>query len=501
MFSRLTSWLSGGPRLRLAVVTPVGPGHADLYTQCRASVEAAWQHGRGPFTALECIAVDDGEGRLGRSRARNEGIARAAAAGADWLFFLDADDLMVEGAFATVAPYLAGADAVWGLILGLAPAAERPHLRVPQIVAMDSLDDLLLFDPFLTLQMGHFVRTPVAQAIGFDEALDAGEDFDYYLRLWARYRGLKVPREFFINRHARHSGGPRAASAEDWGRTVRERQRDERVRRNLPPDAPAARARRTARIGELQAFCRGQGLVAAGDAPSLAAQMPYAGTLEVNEYEGGTLRLQCADDDPACAQLAWTGEYRPFAAALWQALAARGSSVVDIGARNGLFALLAARAGAARVVVGGEPAALARVREDCALNEVAVECVVAGAGGEPAGRAVDAYLRQAAGAAPGAIHVSGMDAAGILHGLLPALAQERPELLIDAADGSDLSAVMQALQGTAYRLWRIDEAGHALVPCAEAGVAREAVAVLASVRAPKEVGVIVTAAHGSVREA
>src|SRR3954466_12519651 len=93
-------------RLKCAVVTPVGPGHAERARECKSSIETAWRESQGPFSALEFSFVDDGAGKLGRSKARNEGTQRARQGGADWIFFLDADDLMSARAFSIFGEYV-----------------------------------------------------------------------------------------------------------------------------------------------------------------------------------------------------------------------------------------------------------------------------------------------------------------------------------------------------------------------------------------------------------
>jgi SAM-dependent methyltransferase len=371
MLDTLTGWIRRVARgLRVAVIIPVGPGHESLYTECRASVERAWRRGRGPFVAMSLIDVDDTGGRLGRSRARNIGIERAVAGRADWMFFLDADDLMTASAFDTMSAWVDGYDAVWGLILGISPAATAPQLRIPQIIGMDSFNDLLLFEPFLTLQMGHFVRASVAAAVRFDESMDAGEDFDYYVRLWSAYRCRKIAREFFINRHGLHSKGPRAATAEDWVMAVRSRQRREREKHQLDANSDMALGLRNQRTAELHRFCRLQGLVGADQCVALSRKMPFFGEIEIDEYQGGMLILCDDGADPVCARLAWTGEYQSFASSLWQSLLADGGTVLDIGAGDGFYALLAARALAPTRVVCIEHDDIneARLRRNVARN-------------------------------------------------------------------------------------------------------------------------------------
>ncbi len=461
MFESLVNRLRRRARLRVAVVTPVGPGHAALYAECGASVEAAWRSGHGPFATLSLIAVDDGEGRLGRSRARNIGIDRALDEGADWLFFLDADDLMVAGAFDAMTSLVAGHDAVWGLILGLSPGAARAHLRIPQIVGMDALDDLLLFDPFLTLQMGHFVRAPVAATMRFDESIDAGEDFDYYLRLWRAHRCAKVAREFFINRHARHSTGPRAASAEAWGTAVRGRQRAEREKHGLVADSAAALEIRNRRTAELHHFCRLHGLVSADDSLALSKQMPFSGEIEVNEYQGGSIFLHAGNDDAVCAQLAWTGEYQPFTTAVWQSLAESAAVILDTGAGAGLYALLAARAALQARVVCFETDAghCARMRSNVKHNGITnIELIES-----PQYPRIDDYMAHAGIAGAALVRIGdGAQAAAVLAAMPQLLAGRRPDLIVDLAAPSHAGAIAEILQQYGYRCYALDNSERAM---------------------------------------
>ena len=53
-------------------------------------------------------------------------------------------------------------------------------------------------------------------ALGFDESMDAGEDYKYYYSLWSEFRCVKVPMIFFLNVRGNHSSGERSASADDW---------------------------------------------------------------------------------------------------------------------------------------------------------------------------------------------------------------------------------------------------------------------------------------------
>jgi FkbM family methyltransferase len=206
--------------LRCAVITPVGPGHELLAEDSVESVGAAYDHAPGRFTGVDVIRIDDTQGALGRSEARNLGVTEAGRRGAQWIFFLDSDDLMHPSAFVSVAPYLDEWDAIWGAICELAEDEDGGVIRPGQVMQIHGITELLVRDPWLTLQMGHFVRTPVALDNPFDRNLNCGEDFDYYVRLWSDRRCTKLPVPLFYNRRGLHSGGPRSATGKDWLQAV-----------------------------------------------------------------------------------------------------------------------------------------------------------------------------------------------------------------------------------------------------------------------------------------
>ena len=180
------------------VITPVGPGHEEIAIEAIASAMAM---------GFECLPIDDTQGKLGRSRARNTGVKIATA---EWLFFLDADDLMHKDA--RKADKFKEYDAVFGLI-------NDGKVRVPQARKID-YETLLKHDPTQTLQMGHFVKRKVALEYPFNEDMDCGEDFDYYIRLWKDKKCIKIPHTLFVNRRGFHSTGPRSATGKQWTEAV-----------------------------------------------------------------------------------------------------------------------------------------------------------------------------------------------------------------------------------------------------------------------------------------
>lgn len=250
--------------MKLGVITPVGPGHEEAYAACRQSVLDAWAYNPGPFTALELLPMWDLQGAFGRSRRRNDGIAAAQELGCDWLFFLDADDLMYAQAFEEAAPYLVDHDAVWGNICEMPYGRfDLVRLRGGQLKSTEDVDDILRTDPFFTLQMGHFVRAECAAAVGFDEAMNTGEDFRYYLQICERYRFIKAPCILFINQRGRHSQGPQAADGAQWREAVQREIRGAAARRELLAavelDGKTARFRIANPFDVVQkALCRGQ---------------------------------------------------------------------------------------------------------------------------------------------------------------------------------------------------------------------------------------------------
>ena len=214
------SFERGDETYKCAIITPVGPGHEGLYEECLASINKSYDDNKGRFSEIILVRVDDTDGRLGRSRARNKGIKQAAEQGAEWLFFLDADDLMAPSAFEYASNYLDDYDAVWGSIWSIEEGQQKAEEREGQLSFLWSIEDVLSFDPFVSLQMGHFVKTSVALSALFDESLDTGEDFDYYLRVWEKHKCIKIPLPFFYNRRGIHSQGPRSATGGQWRQVV-----------------------------------------------------------------------------------------------------------------------------------------------------------------------------------------------------------------------------------------------------------------------------------------
>jgi len=216
-----------------AIITPVGPGHTDILNQCEQSIHRASAVCTGNFTRIIHMSIDDTNGSLGRSLARNMAIQEARANAIDWLFFLDADDLMAPNSFEIASLVNNEYDAIWGRICSFDHLTNEVEERSGQLSETSDINDIIFNDPYLTLQMGHYVKTSVAYDNLFNEKMNCGEDFDYYLRIWRKYKCIRTNGLLFINRRGLHSSGPRSADGNEWRSTVEYILRDYCVRNNI----------------------------------------------------------------------------------------------------------------------------------------------------------------------------------------------------------------------------------------------------------------------------
>lgn len=224
------------------VIVPVGPGHNELAQAALQSAMLAFEQ-PGPFENLFVILGDDTQGTRGRSASRNKMVSGKQLNGVDvfggeewmgmfftgedpddsfrseWLFFLDADDLMCspklfgKSAFEVVGPYLEDYDCIWGSIHEL--NMEGTISRRNQVDRITTYSAFVKTPAALGCQMGHFVRRSAFP--GFNEELDVCEDVDLYLREWKDLRCIKQEEPLFLNRRGAHTW---LQSEEQLGRKV-----------------------------------------------------------------------------------------------------------------------------------------------------------------------------------------------------------------------------------------------------------------------------------------
>jgi hypothetical protein len=225
--------------MKLVVITPVGPGHEDHALSAVDSVKAAIAFGCGRFTSVEHRIVDDTAGRMGRSRARNEGMD----ADGDWFFFLDADDVMAPAAL-TMCDF--DSAATFGLVCweGCLEGRSRRMNVLPC-----GWRDLALFGARGTLSMGFFVRAELARSLRFNETMNIAEDYDFYVRLPA-FTKVGVPL-VNIGYYLPSAGGPRGYDEVDWvgacDNVIRKAVEKEPEKYDLRGDAILAKSRYTPR--------------------------------------------------------------------------------------------------------------------------------------------------------------------------------------------------------------------------------------------------------------
>jgi FkbM family methyltransferase len=341
--------------MKCAVITPIGPGHERLFHECNQSIQAAMQHSRGPFHEISSIVIDDTSGLMGRSAARNEAVRRARAANIEWLFFLDADDLLQVNAFDLIKQYVHEYDAIWGTIVEVLPGSNQVTLRIPQILTLSNIKELLLFDPYVTLQMGHFVRTSIVAENPFNKKMDTGEDFDYYLRVWSNKRCVKIQEPFFINRKGVHSTGPKSADGRQWRIAVE--QRIEEYKKNYGIDNMNMESIQIINNKTLEFIEVAKSLKIANHDSyfQLSRILPYYGYYTVTCYECPHFVMFSNNDDLVVNSIMWTGSYEPMSLSIWARFSNNADIILDIGGYTGIYGYVAARRNKQSRVICFEP--------------------------------------------------------------------------------------------------------------------------------------------------
>ena len=188
--------------MRVTVVIPVGPGHENSSLRTITTVENAWNKSQGPFTEIFINAIPDHKGELGRSRARNIGMETDT----DWYFLIDADDAMEPDAFSLC---LINHDATFGAIKVDGKISKQNH-------PCNSFHSVVRHGAEGTLSMGFFLNSIVD--LRFNESMDIGEDWYFYIRLVDKYDFIKIEEPLVnISLDIPSAHGPRGYTGEvDW---------------------------------------------------------------------------------------------------------------------------------------------------------------------------------------------------------------------------------------------------------------------------------------------
>jgi len=360
--------------MKCSVIIPLGPGHHAYIEDSKQSIREAITQSKGPFDQISTIIINDLEGKIGRSNARNQGIKQAKADQADWIFFLDADDIIMKNVFESFAPYEKDYDAVWGNIL-----IQQPHQRqnnqashIGQLITIHYIEEILLFEPFITLQIGHFIRTDLALDNLFSSYLDAGEDFEYYLKVWTKYKCIKIKDIFFMNRVGFSSIGPRAATGADWLHATRHILKSYRVKLGINHVNTALIELTNQKVIEYARYIKENHISDPNNFIHLKKLFPYKGYMDVSLKTCPTFVMITHNDDLVLNRLLWIGDYRLTSFLIWSKLAKHAKRIFDIGAYTGIFSLVAALSNLNSQIYCFEPLTrnYARIIENIFLNHV-----------------------------------------------------------------------------------------------------------------------------------
>ena len=204
-----------------AVVTPVGPGHDIIFDECTASVKAARENNAGAFNKIEHLRIDDPLGKYGAGKARDVGSREAISLGSDWIFFLDADDVMTPNAFELITPYLDTYDAVWGAVCRLPVGRDNALIEHTAVPVCQNLYSIFNEGLDVCLTESHFMRASKATSVPFESG-DKGTDFLHHaFATWRDHRCVKISRPFAVRREGKASDNTRHLSADTRAEAVR----------------------------------------------------------------------------------------------------------------------------------------------------------------------------------------------------------------------------------------------------------------------------------------
>lgn len=188
--------------MKLAVITPVGPGHHEFARMAERSVRIAASK-TSKFSFVDHLFQYE----EGRGVARNAGMKRSSWA--DWYLFLDADDTLHHGALSKFEPV---ADVVFG------PTTSLRHGVFEENRTVGTWDDLFKESVVGVLDWGFFRGEP-ARKVGFMD-VDTWDDYEFWLAMASEFSWVKCSYPIRLIGSCGSSFGPRGYQKLDWQSAV-----------------------------------------------------------------------------------------------------------------------------------------------------------------------------------------------------------------------------------------------------------------------------------------
>lgn len=352
---------------KLAVIlTSPAAEEQQTYQSALQNIRDFWSAGVPPFETMVLI-TPEGLEHAPLAEQKNHCLALAAENNAGWSLIRTPSQHLALKATDELEKQFADQQGLWGLVAGYLPEENGFSMKLPQVMKMDDFQELLFFDPLLTLSGPYFVRTDAALETGFNTDYPLAHDMEFALRFWARWNGRKAPvliggcleKDFMVNEATREELAEVALAA--------------RQEIGLLRETPEIVEKINANIRTTQSYCRGKQAVEPEILPEITTLMPYKGLLDVTISPAHGFMLANDSDDVIADNLAWRGQYQPMKTAIWTVLAAQNPGLVfDCGAFNGFYGLVAATVSPESQVFCIEPEreAFARIVRNIKINNM-----------------------------------------------------------------------------------------------------------------------------------
>ncbi len=299
------------------------------------SIREFWAAGLKPFASMELL-TPEGLEDAPLPEQKNFCLALAAQNNAGWCLILNPGDVLHLKDTEDIEECFAARQGIWGIISSHKPD-DTFSIKLPQILELEDYQELLYFDPLMTLSTPYFVRTDAALETGFSSDYPLGHDLHFAIRFWARWNALKTAVLIGGSQHGDNWADENLR--EEYGEIILAARQEVGLGRETPEIVEAINVKTRG----LQAYCRGKQAISENYLPELRKLMPYRGLLDVTISPHHGFMLTTNNDDCIAEQLAWRGKYKELKTSVWTVLAAQNPGIIfDCGAYNGFFGLVAA---------------------------------------------------------------------------------------------------------------------------------------------------------------